>query len=800
MGGNLIRLFWSLDGVFEGDHVVAAAAVNSTLNAELLNTSVFMRSLEERIEQLDRADRALDQLLAAANGDEGGPFRLQFAELDAVLDGIEEVNGEGADGIQVLLASVSSPPRFIVEAPSDGSLAAAGRSYTFATLWERYLRLNGAVYRRLVGRYAADRPGIGLCALEIGNEPDYNWVPEEVKIEFGGNEFVNPLGKYVTELYLSQVPVADRSIVPFEKSQWGFFQSQDGPWLGERPERRTSVLEFDWGNKFDWYVKCCAELTAHVAWAIKDEAATRGVQVATVSGSVTHNNIDYLLRMHRADRNVFRSIDKIGLHPYHWVGNEVWDSEFVSDQAVRGWPKADPRAFATNHLKRFDFLRAFAGRSGDRRLDRELRRAFGGRKLWITEFGIATKVLGSFNAAVADATKFIRPRAQVGSTGGYGDVIWEDLWSAFLDQVDGQWLQAQGVECLLLYALRELDLPGFDLDDEDRSNFALFRSDGTPRIDQSVIERIRGLTTDMSGRGAKVTASSQPAAPPELYRRPWQSTVLSEHAREVMTMLSIEERQLLHWLTARHYEGVGAIVDGGCFVGGSTVPLAEGLRAAGRHGTIDVYDVFDVEPYMAESYFKGLDLRAGDSFRPLFENNTAHVSDLLRIHAGDVTSEGWRGDPIEILFIDFAKDWSLNDFIVANFFPHLIPGRSVVVQQDFVFPLCPWVAVTMEELADCFEPVAFAEYSSVVYFVKRQPAADLPLISRLPQRRQLELFDRAIARFRGYPRDVLECGKATLLIDHADREQAGAILERLASANGAHTAVAAAIELVRSLG
>jgi hypothetical protein len=265
-----------------------------------------------------------------------------------------------------------------------------------------------------------------------------------------------------------------------------------------------------------------------------------------------------------------------------------------------------------------------------------------------------------------------------------------------------------------------------------------------------------------------------------------------------MTMLSIEERQLLHWLTARHYAAAGAIVDGGCFVGGSTVALAEGLRAAGRREAIDVYDLFDVQPYMAESYFKGSDLRAGDSFRPWFDSNTAHVSDLLRVHPGDVTTEGWRGDPIEILAVDFAEDWSLNDFVVANFFPCLIPGRSVVVQRKFVFAVCPWVAVTMEELAHCFEPVAFAESCSVAYFVKGKPPAGQPPISSLPQRRQLELFERALARFRGYPRDVLECAKAALLIDHGDREQARAVLGRVASANSGHAAVAAAIELVRS--
>ncbi len=373
---------------------------------------MFLQPLEERIERLDRADRALDQLLAMTTGADGGPFTLDLSELDASLAGLEDVNAEADVGVRVLLTMVCGPPRFILEAPGDGALVAAGRGYTFASLWERYVRIYEAIYRTLVARYAADRPATGVYAFEIVNEPDYEWVPEEVKIERGREELIYPLGKYVTELHLPQIPVADRGAASFERNAWGLFQPQDGPWVTQRAERRAPVLEFDWGRKFDWYVQCLAGFTTRVARAIKDEAAQRDVEVVTVSGGVTHNNIDYLLRMHRADPHVFKSIDKIGIHPYHWVENDVWRTDFVSDRGVRGWAAADPRTYATSHFKRFDFLRAFAGGSGNRRVDRELRRAFGNRKLWITEFGIGSKVLGAVNTPVAHVTRFIRPRAR----------------------------------------------------------------------------------------------------------------------------------------------------------------------------------------------------------------------------------------------------------------------------------------------------------------------------------------------------------------------------------------------------
>jgi hypothetical protein len=796
LGGNMMRIFWSLERVIVGDGDALAAALGRLLPVE---PPVFMRQKEEQLEHLDLADQALDQLMRMLDGSEGEPFSLDVAELDAVLEGIEEVNRESPERVHVLLALVCPVPKWILEAPSEATLAEADRRYTFETLWQRYTRLHELAHRLLVRRYAAERPLTGLVALETFNEPDYLWVPEEMKIESSSAAEINPTWKYITELHLAQVPTADVRAPTFQRAWWGW-QPQDGPWVDAGPEHRTPVLDFEWGVKFDWYVKCYGQLMARVARGIKEEAAAHNVEVATVSGSVTHNNIDYLLRVRRAEPNAFKWIDKIGLHPYHWVRNDVWDAEFVSDESLRGWHRADPRTFAESYFKRFDFLRAFAGRSGDRRLDRELRDLVGHRPLWITEFGIGSKVLGTVNADITPGSKLIRPRALVGATPGHPSAVWEDLWSAFLDQVDAAWLRRHGVECLLLYALRERGVVGFDLNDDDRSNLALLARDGRPRLDPPVLARISALARTITGQPvASVEEAAGASVPAELYRHLWERIPLSPAAQRVMTMLSERERQLLHWLTSEYFSGAGAIVDGGCFVGGSTLPLAEGLRASGRPGMVDVYDLFEVEPYMADLYFGDSGPLAGESFRPLFDEHTAHVADLLRVHEGDLTEERWNGDPVEILFIDFAKSWALNDFIVDSFFPALIPGRSVVIQQDFVFSLCPWVVLTMERLSDCFEPVAFVEQCSVVYFCTRPVPVDLEPISSLGHERQLELMDNAIRRFRGYPRDVLECAKATLLAAAGDREQAVAILDRIAANNGEHFYVGQSIELVRSL-
>ncbi len=91
-----------------------------------------------------------------------------------------------------------------------------------------------------------------MAAFEIGNEPDYMWVPEEVKIEGVSDPLLYPLSKYVTELQLGQVPERQEQAPGLQATAWGF-QGEDAEWAREEA-RRVPVSRFDWGPKFDWYV------------------------------------------------------------------------------------------------------------------------------------------------------------------------------------------------------------------------------------------------------------------------------------------------------------------------------------------------------------------------------------------------------------------------------------------------------------------------------------------------------------------------------------------------------------------
>src|SRR5438876_3350756 len=140
-----------------------------------------------------------------------------------------------------------------------------------------------------------------------------------------------------------------------------------------------------------------------------------------------------------------------------------------------------------------------------------------------------------------------------------------------------------------------------------------------------------------------------------LLRRPWRDVTLPPDAVGIPTMLSKTERKVLYAL-ARDYAGEdAAIVDAGCFLGGSTAALLAGLedRPEPWQGpAVTSYDLFRVEAYTIDKFFADdPSIRVGDSFRDRFDANLARFDVPHVVHGEDITEIGWSGGPIDILFL-----------------------------------------------------------------------------------------------------------------------------------------------------
>jgi hypothetical protein len=251
---------------------------------------------------------------------------------------------------------------------------------------------------------------------------------------------------------------------------------------------------------------------------------------------------------------------------------------------------------------------------------------------------------------------------------------------------------------------------------------------------------------------------------PKIKLPDWRKVALHPAVAAPQTMLMKTEQQLLYSLARDYFKAEGCIVDGGCFLGGSTVPLALGARdnprfaANPRKPIVHSYDLFVVEPWTIGIYFP-VGTPLGTSFQAKFENNIRDVSDLVKVNAGDVMLAELPQEPIEILFIDLAKHWTVNDYIVQNFFSRLIPGHSIVIQQDYLFHTWTgWLPVTMEYFAEYFEIVDHTEQNSVAFFYHTEIPPEklqVDVIASLSRSQMYDLANQNIKRFSGLQREIL---------------------------------------------
>ena len=183
-------------------------------------------------------------------------------------------------------------------------------------------------------------------------------------------------------------------------------------------------------------------------------------------------------------------------------------------------------------------------------------------------------------------------------------------------------------------------------------------------------------------------------------------------------MTSKKEQEWLRSYAANRYQGAGEIVDLGCFLGATTISLAEGLalNPRAKQKRIHAFDLFVWMPFYEEwTKERGADglLIEGNSFLPEFLRRTERWKDYISIHPGDLRQVGWEGGPIELLFVDAMKNPAVATTIAANFFPNLLLRRSYLAHQDFSHAFTPWIHFLTFRLRDHFHFVEDLPQSSL---------------------------------------------------------------------------------------
>ena len=207
-------------------------------------------------------------------------------------------------------------------------------------------------------------------------------------------------------------------------------------------------------------------------------------------------------------------------------------------------------------------------------------------------------------------------------------------------------------------------------------------------------------------------------------------------------MLSPDEMRMLFAAAADFYRGAGQIVDAGAFAGMSAYCLATGVTEnrdlVSRGRCIHSYDLFETDDSYTRDYIRNVFYTSQDvngnkkgnlyipgineDFLEIFWHQNLKYAHLIEAHKGDFTQQAWNKAGIEILFVDVCKTRSLQNHLLLEFLPSLIPGESIVIQQDFHHPWHPYIHIAMEILAPNFEILISREGGSRVYLFKEDPS------------------------------------------------------------------------------
>ena len=192
----------------------------------------------------------------------------------------------------------------------------------------------------------------------------------------------------------------------------------------------------------------------------------------------------------------------------------------------------------------------------------------------------------------------------------------------------------------------------------------------------------------------------------------------------VPTMLLPPEQHFLRSVAQEYYSGEGDIFDGGIWLGGCTDCFSKGL--AGREDlpkrvVLHAYDMATaVDGHQHYLQRWGVDRKPGESTLDIIEKHIAAMpcSAQIEFHHGDILHQEYP-ESIEIMFLDVCKTQSIN-YGMQQLFSRLIPGKSIIIHQDYIHPWNPYIHATMGYLADFFEPVGAVWFNSMVFLLKKE--------------------------------------------------------------------------------
>jgi hypothetical protein len=199
------------------------------------------------------------------------------------------------------------------------------------------------------------------------------------------------------------------------------------------------------------------------------------------------------------------------------------------------------------------------------------------------------------------------------------------------------------------------------------------------------------------------------------------------------------------------------------------------VRDAGLPGRLHAYDrcewLIGHAPLAPD-----IPLEPGESFEPWLRRFVEAVDPTVHIRRQELREIRWDGGAIDILFLDAPKRWADVWKALALFGPHLVPGESLVVFQDYLFHLSPEIALAMDRLRDAVTPLHTVTPGGTVSFRLDRPLTaamlDVPPLEGLAAAEVEAAWERILGALPPEPRAQLEPGLGALLFQAGDVDAA----------------------------
>lgn len=190
-------------------------------------------------------------------------------------------------------------------------------------------------------------------------------------------------------------------------------------------------------------------------------------------------------------------------------------------------------------------------------------------------------------------------------------------------------------------------------------------------------------------------------------------------------MLTAPEKNLLHLIAKYYYSGIGSIFDAGIFLGGCSEALLNGLAENKRIKPKKQLWAYDLAKAPKDDRYWNWILKNTDhkDFNGDFANIiTENLSKLRKdeyytFYKGDILECPYP-EKIEIMFLDVCKCNKVN-FKMQSLFNRLIPNKSIVIHQDYIYDETPELRVTMGYLNKYFEYIGCTPLNSAVFMLKK---------------------------------------------------------------------------------